>query len=268
MYILYCTVYKYVTALGILWFCLYPFTRTVQYVSVWYCLYPLYSGSTVLYVSVWYCLYRRCGGSLVALQTTEAMVPGSNPASLRVENSEARQSHCVHCKILGQRGRPPPEAKKKKRYCLYPLRSVSAVCVSVILFVSPIRSVSAVCIPFDIVCIPYQSWARDNTAATMFSGHAHSCWLLHYYYILVVHLETQTLTYLEIILVPEAQLRWRCRAIKKIVASPATSLIYSDSTVSPVILLPLMCAGSPPLLHLQYSKNIILKNLPPSSPQL
>ena len=81
------------------------------------------------------------------------------------------------------------------------------MCVSVILFVSPIRSVSAVCIPFDIVCIPYQSWARDNTAATMFSGHAHSCWLLHYYYILVVHLETQTLTYLEIILVPEAQLR-------------------------------------------------------------
>ena len=57
----------------------------------------------------------RCGGSSVALQTTEAVVPGSNPASLTVENSEDRQSHCVYCKISGQRGRPPPEAKKKDR---------------------------------------------------------------------------------------------------------------------------------------------------------
>ena len=56
----------------------------------------------------------RCGGSLVALQTAEAVVPGSNPASLTVENSEDRQSHCVYCKISGQRGRPPPGAKKKK----------------------------------------------------------------------------------------------------------------------------------------------------------
>ena len=47
---------------------------------------------------------RRCGGSLVALQTTEAVVPGSNPASLTVENSEDRQSHCAFCKI---------EAKKR-----------------------------------------------------------------------------------------------------------------------------------------------------------
>ena len=57
--------------------------------------------------------FRRCGGSLVALQTTEAVVPGSNPASLTVENSEDRQSHCVYCKISGQSGRPPPKAKKK-----------------------------------------------------------------------------------------------------------------------------------------------------------
>ena len=38
----------------------------------------------------------------VALQTTEAMVPGSNPASLTVKNSEDRQrSHCVYLKNLG-----------------------------------------------------------------------------------------------------------------------------------------------------------------------
>ena len=29
--------------------------------------------------------HRRCGGSLVALHTTEAVVTGSNPASLTVE---------------------------------------------------------------------------------------------------------------------------------------------------------------------------------------
>ena len=57
----------------------------------------------------------RCGGSSVALQTTEAVVPGSNPASLKAENFEDRQSHCVYCKISGARGRPPPEAKKKKK---------------------------------------------------------------------------------------------------------------------------------------------------------
>ena len=49
---------------------------------------------------------------LVVLQTTEAVVPGSNPASLRVENSEDRQSHCAYCKILGQRERPPLRQKK------------------------------------------------------------------------------------------------------------------------------------------------------------
>ena len=49
---------------------------------------------------------------MVALQTTEAVVPGSDLASLTVEISEYRQSHCVYCKILGQRGRPPPETKK------------------------------------------------------------------------------------------------------------------------------------------------------------
>ena len=37
--------------------------------------------------------FRRCGGSLAALQTTEALVPGSNPAFLTVKNSEDRQSH-------------------------------------------------------------------------------------------------------------------------------------------------------------------------------
>ena len=57
---------------------------------------------------------RRCGGSLAALQNTEAVVPGSNPASLTLSNSEDRQSHCVFCKISGQKGKPPPAAKKEK----------------------------------------------------------------------------------------------------------------------------------------------------------
>ena len=52
---------------------------------------------------------------MVALQTTEAVVPGSYPASFTVENSEDRQSHCVYCKISGQRGTPPPEANKRKK---------------------------------------------------------------------------------------------------------------------------------------------------------
>ena len=42
----------------------------------------------------------RCGGSLVALQTTEAEIPGSNPATITVENSEGREGNL-------------PEAKKK-----------------------------------------------------------------------------------------------------------------------------------------------------------
>ena len=41
------------------------------------------------------CYIWRCGGSLVALQTTETVVPGSNPASLTVENSEDRQNHFI-----------------------------------------------------------------------------------------------------------------------------------------------------------------------------
>ena len=52
---------------------------------------------------------------MVALQTAEAVVPGSNPASLTVENSEDRQSHCEYCKISGQRGRPPRGQKKIER---------------------------------------------------------------------------------------------------------------------------------------------------------
>ena len=48
------------------------------------------------------------------IQTTEAVVPSSNPASLTLENYEDRQSLCVYCKISGQRGKPPPEAKTKK----------------------------------------------------------------------------------------------------------------------------------------------------------
>ena len=51
---------------------------------------------------------------LVVLQTTEFVLPGSNPASLTVENSEDRQSHCVYCKISGQRRSTlPPEPKKR-----------------------------------------------------------------------------------------------------------------------------------------------------------
>ena len=72
-------------------------------VYIWY---PGYGELLVISPCIW-----RCGGSLVALQTTEAVVPGSNPASLTAENSEDRQSHCVYCRISGQRGRPPPEAK-------------------------------------------------------------------------------------------------------------------------------------------------------------
>ena len=37
----------------------------------------------------------KCGGLLVALQTTETVVPSSNPASLTVKNSEDRQGRCV-----------------------------------------------------------------------------------------------------------------------------------------------------------------------------
>ena len=43
-----------------------------------------------------------CGGSFVALQTTQAVVPGSNSAPLTVENSEYRQSHCEYCTVKSQ----------------------------------------------------------------------------------------------------------------------------------------------------------------------
>ena len=52
--------------------------------------------------------------SVAALQTTEATDPGSNTAPITVNNSEDRQSHCVYCKISGQRGKLPPAAKKRK----------------------------------------------------------------------------------------------------------------------------------------------------------
>ena len=53
---------------------------------------------------------------MVALQTTEAVVPGSNPASLTLKNSRGQaESLCVYCKISGQRGKPPLEVKKRLR---------------------------------------------------------------------------------------------------------------------------------------------------------
>ena len=39
---------------------------------------------------------ERCGGSMIALQTAEAVIPGSNPASLTVENSECIGKVTVH----------------------------------------------------------------------------------------------------------------------------------------------------------------------------
>ena len=41
--------------------------------------------------------YKKLGD--VVAPTSEAVVPGSNPASLTVENSENRQGHCVVCNI-------------------------------------------------------------------------------------------------------------------------------------------------------------------------
>ena len=52
---------------------------------------------------------------MAALQTTEAVVLGANPASLTVKNSEDRQGHCVYCKFSGQRELPPSEAKKRNK---------------------------------------------------------------------------------------------------------------------------------------------------------
>ena len=55
---------------------------------------------------------------MVALKTTEAMVPGSNPAATIVENSENRLSHNVTSG--GNEGNPPTrrkkEEEKKKNY--------------------------------------------------------------------------------------------------------------------------------------------------------
>ena len=45
-------------------------------------------------------------------QTTKAVVPGSNTVSLTVED---RQSHYLYCKVSGQRGKSPPEVKKRKK---------------------------------------------------------------------------------------------------------------------------------------------------------
>ena len=42
------------------------------------------------------------------------LVPGSNPASPTVKNSEDRQSHCVYCKSRGREADLPLRPKKKK----------------------------------------------------------------------------------------------------------------------------------------------------------
>ena len=53
----------------------------------------------------------RCGGSLVALQTSEAEVPGSNPASLY----EDRQSQCAIVHTVKSRvARDPPLRQENK----------------------------------------------------------------------------------------------------------------------------------------------------------
>ena len=59
--------------------------------------------------------FGRFGGQLVALQTTEAVVPGSNPASLTVKYPEDRHGHCTYFKTLGQRWKPPSEAKNERK---------------------------------------------------------------------------------------------------------------------------------------------------------
>ena len=60
------------------------------------------------------CSSTRCGGSLLALQTPEAVVPGSNRHL--PQWAEDRQSHCVYCtaKSLG-REKPPSESKKTRK---------------------------------------------------------------------------------------------------------------------------------------------------------
>ena len=49
---------------------------------------------------------------MVALKTTEAMVPGSNPAATIVENSENRLSH--NGTSGGNEGNPPTRRKKEE----------------------------------------------------------------------------------------------------------------------------------------------------------
>ena len=49
---------------------------------------------------------------MVALKTTEAMVPGSNPAATIVENSENRLSHNVTSG--GNEGNSPTRRKKEE----------------------------------------------------------------------------------------------------------------------------------------------------------
>ena len=49
---------------------------------------------------------------MVVLQTTEAVVPGLNPVSLTVENSEDRQSHFAYCKNLGAEWETSPWGQK------------------------------------------------------------------------------------------------------------------------------------------------------------
>ena len=58
----------------------------------------------------------RCDGSLVALQTIETVVSGSDPVSLTVKNSEDRQSHHLYCKMAGQRENLPLRQKKKFKW--------------------------------------------------------------------------------------------------------------------------------------------------------
>ena len=51
--------------------------------------------------------------SLAALQTTEAVVSGSNPTSLTVEKTLRTGRVTVYTvKISGQKGKPPPGANK------------------------------------------------------------------------------------------------------------------------------------------------------------
>ena len=58
---------------------------------------------------------------MVVHQTTEAVVPGSYPASLPVKNSEDRQNHCVlyTVKSQGREGSLPLRPKKKETFLVF-----------------------------------------------------------------------------------------------------------------------------------------------------